>query len=267
MSAEVGDYVRLGLHKGGVFLDWIVRKTDNDGSYTWKIPGEIEAGSDYTMRVQSYENNGIRDFSDEAFSISAAPVLVTYPFAHEEWAAGDIMPITWQTSGEAVGPAVRIALHIGQSFHSWINRRTDNDGLYRWIIPEDTATDSRYKIRVQSYDVNELRDFSDGRFTITQVPLRVLTPNGGEHWPIGTTQAITWESPGGGVGDYVRIGLHKEGAFDRWLNLRTENDGEYLWIVADDLLPRPDYTIRVQSYDDNTVRDFSDGNFSITAAP
>ena len=95
-------------------------------------------------------------------------------------------------------------------------------------------------------------------------PIVVTAPNGGEEWSCGTTVTITWDcNDQGAVGDDVRIGLHKGVDFVDWIIRQTANDGSYSWIVWTDVDPDSDYTIRVQSFTNNAVRDFSDAPFSI----
>ncbi|HOZ45780.1 MAG TPA: Ser-Thr-rich GPI-anchored membrane family protein [Candidatus Hydrogenedentes bacterium] len=262
-NPAVGANVRIGLESGGTLLFWIVRKTANDGAYTWKVPDTVVLGSDYRIRVQSYTENNLRDSSPQPFSIVAAPIYVSSPTSGLTWAAGATYPITWETNDAGVGTLVRIALHKGGGFLFWINRKTDNDGEYNWVIPDYVTAGNKYKIRVQSYGDADLRGYSDGRFSIEPVPVRVISPNGGELWMQGEVRDITWQTNDPAVGDFVRVGLHAGGVLDRWLALKTDNDGVFSWAIPVDLGARPDYKIRVQSYTENELRDFSNADFVV----
>ncbi|HEO71945.1 MAG TPA: hypothetical protein ENN80_11835, partial [Candidatus Hydrogenedentes bacterium] len=92
-------------------------------------------------------------------------------------------------------------------------------------------------------------------------------PNGGETWHIGATETITWTADIDTIGPDVRLGLHRGGAFLGWIHRRTENDGTYNWLVPDSLAPSSNYRIRVQSFTDNALRDYSDAGFDIAPAP
>jgi len=61
--------VRVGLHKGGAFIDWMIRRTENDGTWDWTVPGGLTPAFSYRLRLQSYTDKWIRTMSP-AFTIS-----------------------------------------------------------------------------------------------------------------------------------------------------------------------------------------------------
>ncbi|HOZ50153.1 MAG TPA: GPI anchored serine-threonine rich family protein [Candidatus Hydrogenedentes bacterium] len=261
----VGPDVRLALHRGDdVFIDWIIRRTENDGEYTWLVPSELDSGQGYNIRVQSFTDASIRDFGP-LFSIIRPPLLVTAPNGGEVWTKGSAYAITWTSISEVVGLDVRIGLHDGAEFLFWISRRTANDGEYTWMVPADVAVGDKYRIRVQSFSDASIRDYSDQRFSVEAPPLMVTAPNGRETWTIGETYTITWESNSPDVGPDVRIGLHQGKLFVDWLARKTENNGTWDWTVPAGLVPAANYSVRLQSYTDSSIRDYSDARFSIVA--
>src|SRR3989338_412744 len=70
-------------------------------------------------------------------------------------------------------------------------------GSYSWLIPKDIIPGD-YIIEIYKADINgnidpneSVKDVSDGPFNITAQPsITVLSPNGGEQWELGTTEAI-----------------------------------------------------------------------------
>ncbi|HEO70449.1 MAG TPA: hypothetical protein ENN80_04245, partial [Candidatus Hydrogenedentes bacterium] len=165
----VGPDVRIGLHEGWGFVDWIVRRTDNDGAYTWLIPPELPAGADYRLRIQSYSDSSIRDYSDASFTITNAPLVVVSPVLDEVVSLGQTYTIAWETDRPAVGPHVRIGLHKGGQFIHWIRRITPNDEAFYWTVGArlgalDPAPS--YRLRIQSFTDNRIRAMSRA-FTIT----------------------------------------------------------------------------------------------------
>ena len=130
-------------------------------------------------------------------------------------------------------------------------------------IPVDMPAGNGYRIRVQSYTDPGIRAFTGTPFAIGPPVLRVTRPNGGELWPTGSVQHIAWESHTEIAGPLVRIGLHKGAGFVRWIHRRTPNDGAYTCIVPVDLTEGADYRIRVQSFTEPSLRDFSDAPFAI----
>ncbi|MCX5970175.1 MAG: S8 family serine peptidase [Coprothermobacterota bacterium] len=59
----------------------------------------------------------------------------------------------------------------------------------------------------------------------------LITPRGGEQWPIGVQQKIRWSAPG--VTGSMRIEISREGAAGPWQALfaETANDGEESWLA------------------------------------
>jgi hypothetical protein len=102
-------------------------------------------------------------------------------------------------------------------------------------------------------------------FTVTQggqvsSGIIVLTPNGGETWPIGSAQTIQWNSSG--VSGKVKIELSRDGGAT-WATLfnNTANNGTKNWKVT-----KPATTqarIRVSSVNSPSVADTSNANFII----
>jgi len=256
LSGDAGPEVRVGLEKGGVFVDWIVRRTDNDGVYNWVVWTDLEPGDDYAVRVQSYTDNAYRDLSDVPFTITALAVEV--PNGGEAWVMGDVRVVEWGSHDTLVGADVRIGLHLGTEFLDWIDRQTENDGRYHWKVPTDLAPGIGYRIRVQSFADNTLRDLTDVPFTIV-LPALMWTSPGLQHVLVwGSTYEVTWVCNNmGAVGPNVRIGLHKGGAFIDWIRLITPNDGAFSWTVGQRLgalAPASSYRLRLQSYTDKNVR-------------
>lgn len=93
-----------------------------------------------------------------------------------------------------------------------------------------------------------------------QQTLTVLVPNGGETWPIRSTQTIRWTSSG--VSGNVRIELSRDGGAS-WKTLfkGTPNDGAQDWQVKGPATTQA--RIRVRSKKTPSISDMSDGNFTI----
>ncbi|HOZ47183.1 MAG TPA: right-handed parallel beta-helix repeat-containing protein [Candidatus Hydrogenedentes bacterium] len=263
-TAAVGGFVRLGLHEGRTFLGWIALHTENDGAFLWPVPPDLPADADYRIRVQSYDDPGLRDWSDAPFAIVG--VEVALPNGGEYWTPGEVRRIQWRSGGEALVPDVRIALWRAGVLDRWLVRRTANDGAWNWIVPGDLILDTDYTIRVQSYADPRIRDDSDVAFAIGAPAITVASPNGAENLVAGTMVDIQWQSLPSLTGEYVRVGLKPgRNAEVRWLSLRTENDGLYSHPIPVSQPPLAWAKILVQSYADKQLRDFSDMPFVVGA--
>ncbi|HPG69592.1 MAG TPA: GPI anchored serine-threonine rich family protein [Candidatus Hydrogenedentes bacterium] len=264
-GTNVGGSVRLALHDGFTFVRWIDMYADNTGEYQWLIPGDVAPGDNYRVRVQSYAYRSLRDFS-EPFSVlpaEAAPLRVTTPDGGESWMVGTAHAVTWQTQGEAAGEHVRIGIQRGDGFLGWLVKRTPNDGAQNILLPANLSPGVDYRIRLQAYADPAVRDLSNRPFAVVAPPLRITAPNEGGVFPRGSVLPVTWESRPELVGDSVRIGIHRGSAFLGWVALHTENDGVFRAVIPSSAVPGGDYRIRVQSYAEPSLRDFSDRPFSV----
>lgn len=92
----------------------------------------------------------------------------------------------------------------------------------------------------------------------------VQAPNGGESWPVGTTQTIGWSS--GSVLGNVKIELSRNGG-SSWSTLlsSTPNDGAQNWTVSGN--SSKTCLIRISSVNSPTVKDQSDLPFTIGKLP
>lgn len=98
--------------------------------------------------------------------------------------------------------------------------------------------------------------------TAAGCPIIVSSPNGGESWPVGSTQTIRW-SASGACGSTVKIELLREGAVCRTVADGVANSGSYTWSPAWQCdLYTDGYKIRVTDWDTG-VSDESDTTFVI----
>jgi len=97
--------------------------------------------------------------------------------------------------------------------------------------------------------------------------ITVTNPNGGENWQKGTTHNITWNT--GGVSGNIIIKLKKGGIMLGSIAYNIPNTGSYNWNINDiagaPVQPGNDYRVLIRSFDDHSIQDQSNANFSITA--
>ncbi|MDH7513495.1 MAG: SBBP repeat-containing protein [Clostridiales bacterium] len=189
-------------------------------------------------------------------------ITVTAPNIGEIWYSGLEKNITWRSVGK-VGPVrIDFSPDDGTTWQA-IAAETENDGLFSWVVPDISSTSCLVKI--SEADDGIPSDTSDGVFVISNAPVIVVTsPNGGEEWPVGSTQEITWLTGSTPVGE-VRIDY----SFDNGLNWievvsRTENDGIFEWEVPDTV--SPECFVKISEADDGAPADRSDAPFSIVEA-
>jgi hypothetical protein len=75
---------------------------------------------------------------------------------------------------------------------------------------------------------------------------------------------IRWQD---NLAEDVTLELFRTGAYVSTIVSNTPSTGAYLWEVDLELLPAPDYAIRVRSTTNSALSDLSDQSFSIVDAP
>jgi Kre9/KNH-like N-terminal Ig-like domain/Secretion system C-terminal sorting domain len=253
---NVVENVKIDLYKGGSLYYNIISTTESDGYYLWTIPDTLQAGSDYKVKITSVTYNTITDFSDDNFSIYETGITVTVPNGGESWDAGTGYGIEWTDN---ISDNVKIDLYKGGSLYYTITASEPSNGYYAWAVPDTLQGGNNYRVKITSTTNNNVNDISDGDFTIVGKVIMVTSPNGGENWQTGSTQAVTWAD---NVVENVKIDLYKGGSFYYTINSSTESDGYYLWTIPDTTLASSDYKIKITSILYNSINGISN-SFSL----
>jgi len=259
--------VNISLYKDGSHEKTVTQATDNDGEYTWVVDGNLTPGADYTVRIKNTADDDNRDYSDFTFSIiegnNTPDITVLSPNGGETWDLGAEVVITWESVN--IPGLVKVSLHKDGDYHRTIANTTVNDGEFVWVVPMDIDPDADYTVRVRSVDNTSIKDFSDTTFNIDEgnntPSITVLSPNGGEIWTQHQEVVITWNS--NAIPGLVKVSLHKNGSYYKNIAVTTENDGEYIWEVPGYVSAGDEYTVRVRSVDNTSIKDFSDTNFTV----
>jgi len=129
----------------------------SSGSYSWKVPDDVPAGSTYSIHVNSISDPSVGSYG--WLTISAAPkevtktLKITSPTSEQTWQAGSTHTITWTQTG-LEGTNVKIELK--DSINPFVQIRTvtsstpASSGSYSWKVPDDVPAGSTYSIHVNS---------------------------------------------------------------------------------------------------------------------
>jgi len=163
-TTGAGTDVAIALYKNGGYLQTIAGKAPNTGFISWLIPKSLANGSDYQIKIRSFTDASIFDYSDDRFTIQGSTFRLLVPNGSETWQKGHNVIITWKTGN--IGGNVAIALYNAGAYITVISGSTANDGLFEWTVPAEIQNGEAYKIKIRSY-VNNVSDFSDSNFIIT----------------------------------------------------------------------------------------------------
>ena len=251
-----GANVRIRLYKGGVWLRSITDSTPNDGRFLWRVPDDLEVGTDYRIKIKSNLSPDQWDESDRDFTIAHRPRVI-YPSAPGiDHTLGENLDIRWENF---LGDQVWISLRRGGTHYHNISPGTPNDGRFLWRIPDDITGGDDYRVHVSSSGF-PMEDDSNNDFTITVLPEVLYPSDSGIVTHRLWTLPIQWRRF---EGTNVDIMLYKGGAWDSTIAWNTLNDGSYTWPIPPAMATGTDYRIRIRNSADLSHFDVSDNDFEI----
>ncbi len=279
-STSDGDYdVDIELYKGGSYYEEIeggYQSSSFGGNFWWSIPGYLEDGNDYQIRVY-HVDSGVGDYSDY-FQISGGGgggggpsyIDVTSPNSMSNWSAGSGESIEWNSTSDG-NYAVDIELWKEGSLYELIESGNPSESWgssYWWTIPAYLEDGNDYEIRVLHVD-SGVDGFSDN-FQISggggggaPTYIQVTSPVWGSVWDAGSEESISWSSDGS---DYeVDIELWRDDNYYQWIvgQYPSSSSEDYQWYIPNNIPEGSNYQIRVYPLDYVGVEGFSD-YFQIT---
>lgn len=184
-SMDLVGAVNIELYRGGAYDSDIVLDEPDNGTYSWTVPAAQANGGDYRVRVSSADEPAVFDESDADFVIDARSIAVTAPNGGEEVIAGNLLPITWTSTGTI--PLVDIEVHRAGMPDSIIVEGVDNNGAFDWPIETDRVHAADYTIMIRDPD-GPAMDVSDAPFTVrnwtTRSPLAITTTVPQANYPV-----------------------------------------------------------------------------------
>ncbi len=214
---------------------------DNDGTYPWDTTPYAD-GSQYLIKLFAYDGTYQSwDVSDAIFTLynpDAPQVMLVHPVGGEILV--DSTTIWWWANDPDLGDSASLDVDIDYSSDAgttWtvIDSNLINDCFHGWNV-SDLEDGDQYMVRVTVTDTTGLstRDSSDTVFQINNPDppaVRVLSPNGWEHW--SGTHDIIWtgsdpDSAEGLIYDlYVGIATASDTSWTQLLN--NSSDTSYSW--------------------------------------
>ena len=276
------DYGNMTLAKENsatVFYQSYTNKNQIDG-YSYDSRGNLTSNPIYNYtwdnrnRLSQITNklSGIAEgayaYDEKGIRLKAVRALIpelalATPNGGENWVLGTAQAITWSSKNIGANLKLELLKH-GIVLGTIIENLAPATNSYAWTAGQysggTAAPGSGYAIRISSMD-GACTDTSDGTFTFLQAQLIVSSPNGGESWQANSTHDITWTAnfTGGAT-----IDLYKGGLLLSNIGTALSETGKLTWTLSTTLIAAADYKIRIYQ---GTVEDYSDNDFSITAAP
>lgn len=194
---------------------------------------------------------------------------VKTPNGGEKLMLGSVKEIRWWPSGKA-GELVSVRLLDAQNNHlANIALRVPNTGFFSWQVGRaEGNTDVRpgdYKVRVCQKESD--CDKSDATFRIVKpttaiVPLKLISPNGGEKIKLNKATTITWQADPGIRNINIRL---RDGMNEMVYLVATvpASVGSFTWIPVQTNDAKYGYSIMIENTDNPWINDQSDNFFTL----
>jgi hypothetical protein len=168
-STGITGNVKIELSRTGVggTYETLFAGTADDGSESWMVTGPTTTQA--VVRISSVNSPSVSDTSNATFAISSAPpgpsITVLVPNGGESWKIGTTQTIQWTSSGVSGNVKIRLSRNGGGTYTSIFNS-VSNTGSVHWLVSGSAS--SQCRIQVLSVANPNIRDSSDGNFSITR---------------------------------------------------------------------------------------------------
>jgi hypothetical protein len=235
-AANPTGYVDVWLCVAGVPDTFLGHVPTEAGELTWDICPFVGDGSDYTVRLRSFDYCGPaeEELSAAPFTITGStplPVLDITGTGDGTWTADTVQTIEWAS----VNPAgdVEIWLRNDESRWDYLGSAPMAAGVFDWhILPCIGDEDHAGLVLRWSACGREVEAATDTTFNIVgsaEPELSVTSPVDDVEWTAGTQQTISWTASCS-VGDVI-VELLKDEACYAFIGGAAVTDGSLTWDI------------------------------------
>jgi len=154
--------VKIELFKGSSLVRTIVSSTENDGTFGWTVPEDLEIGSNYKVKISCADDANIYKLSD-SFRIDRKSIEILKPNRNTVWTIGNTAEIEWLNTGTI--DKVRIELYRGTpllwSYVRTIVSSTNNDGSFSWIVDPSLQPANNYMVGIICIGEENIKSLSE----------------------------------------------------------------------------------------------------------
>ncbi len=235
----------------------------------WTIPLDLEAGTDYKIRVSNLNNPEIWDESDATFTLSVPLLSLSSPNGGENWFMNSTRSISWAYS--YLPGNLRVDLVRGASqntVYTFTNSVAVSNMTINCLVPSSIETATDYRVKISSVSAPYIYDVSDDYFTISNPILTLTNPNGGGVWRYGEQVNILWNSAN--INGNARLELFRASSTNPICTISPEvevTNNSFAWTVPSTLNPATDYRCKITLLSNTAIYDFSNSSFSILGPP
>ncbi|MBT7144330.1 MAG: hypothetical protein HN894_13460, partial [Bacteroidetes bacterium] len=236
----------------------------SDGGTTWSWAGDAPAewetvawaipNINSTTCLLAYGG----DTSSSYFTIieNLNSITVLSPNGGEVYQGGDTLLVTWDTSECSTVPLIDFYYKLGYNFTLIAN--VPNTGSLKYLLPNEATTTAEVRLQLNG---TAIYDDCDAPFTVTEIGITVLSPNGGETFTGNDSTLISWSQTGNFDG--VELSYSPDNG-SHWVIIEENVSGlSYQWTVPN--IFTENCIIKVNRVD--VTKDESNSVFTINNVP
>jgi hypothetical protein len=261
-------------------VTWVNIATGVDANvslFNWTVPPSTTAKG--LIKISDASDPAVYDLSDSTFTIKPNSLKLTSPAENEITFKGQVLPISWSSTGVS---KINISYLEQSTWKTIVSGINASNEVFNWPVLANLPDSIR--IKIADYD-NPLISDTISNILLRKIPsiiaakynggsydghssatnkrpfLTLTTPNGGEEVASAVSFNIAWTS-----GSVAKVDIrHSVDSGSTWQNVVSSwpNTGSFLWRVPG--LASSKCLIKIESSDDSTVTDISNGTFTILA--
>ncbi|MBU2258951.1 MAG: GPI anchored serine-threonine rich family protein, partial [Candidatus Omnitrophica bacterium] len=205
----------------------------------------------------------VNDTSNATFSIRPNLWVIT-PVSGDNVVANSLTPINWDYTGTQI-----TTVNIEYTTNNGVNWTTIEDNVpvaskssYTWKDGVPAIATAQGKVRVYDSANANVTNTSTATFNIIG-NVSVISPNGNENWPVGTTQYIFW-SAAAVTQMNISYSLNNGGSWTG-INVVPASNGNLTWNIPSDMAVSNQVKIKAFDNLNSLANDTSNSTFNITA--
>jgi peptidyl-Asp metalloendopeptidase len=193
-------------------------------------------------------------------------VTVAAPNGGESWLAGSVHTISWTSANLDAAATIKLSYTNGTSTYTIASGLARTATSYDWTVASTSGSNWKVNVCSEVSGVCEAQDASDAAFSITLPPVvAVVMPNGGESFPAGSIQALSWTAANLNATATIKL-TYTDGTTTKAIaSGLARTTTSYNWTVPDDQASNWKLTVCSDVGGSCEAQDSSDASFSITA--
>ncbi len=162
-------------------------------TFGWTVPDTVRTSDGYAICISNSDSTLVRQSGFFLVRKVKGTITVVSPNGGEKWAAGSTHLVTWKSNVHGKFNIGLLRPGGGSDLTAIATNVSGNS--YAWTLPDIQAD---MEVVVSSVDNPNIFDLSDSCFHILLYPpgsfIRVIQPDGGEKWQIGSSHLISWNT-------------------------------------------------------------------------